>query len=318
MPVKVAIAPASSSRTSSTTRSSESGSSLSRNAPPETGGISATSSPSASARSRGRVLLVDRVEQAARLVAEVERGPHVGDAWPPRSPAATSRRARAGRRTGGHDRHPTGYAETATSCGRGATAAIRTARAYFWRGRDRPARDRVRNRGEAGLHGRRRADRARAARRVSVHARPLPRHVPRPAVDDPAVRRLRVGRGVERALPLPARARPDGALDRVRPADAARLRLRRSARARRGRPHRRRDRLARRHGDAARRHPARRGLDVDDDQRAGGAPAAPVRAGRRGAGRSRRPRCAAPCRTTSSRSTSRAGTTSSRRARRCG
>ena len=60
---------------------------------------------------------------------------------------------------------------------------------------------------------------------------PYRRHVPRPAVDDPAVRGLRLGRGVERALPLPARARADGALGRVRPADAARLRLRRSARA---------------------------------------------------------------------------------------
>ncbi len=37
---------------------------------------------------------------------------------------------------------------------------------------------------------------------------------------------------------------------------------------RRGRPHRRRDRLARRHAAAVRRHPARRGLDLDDDQRA--------------------------------------------------
>ena len=49
-------------------------------------------------------------------------------------------------------------------------------------------------------------------------------------------------------------------------------------------PHRRRDRLARRHGAAARRDPARRGLDVDDDQRARVAPAPPVRARRRAAG----------------------------------
>ena len=35
--------------------------------------------------------------------------------------------------------------------------------------------------------------------------------------------------------------------------------------------------------------PARRGLDVDDDQRAGGAPPAPLRARRRGAGRKQRP-----------------------------
>ena len=121
-------------------------------------------------------------------------------------------------------------------------------------------------------------------------------------------------RGVERALPLPARPRPDGTLGRVRPADAARLRLRRRARARRGRPHRRRDRLARRHGDPARRDPARRRLDVDDDQRAGVAAAPALRARRGRPGRRGRRRCAAPSRTTSSRSTSRAGTTSSRRA----
>ena len=83
---------------------------------------------------------------------------------------------------------------------------------------------------EARLHGRRRGARARASRRVPVHARPVPRHVPRPAVDDPPVRRLRLRGGDERALPLPARARADRPLGRVRPADAARLRLRRPAR----------------------------------------------------------------------------------------
>ena len=46
----------------------------------------------------GRVLLVHRVEQPVGLVAEVERGPDVGDARPPRSRAATSPPARAGRR----------------------------------------------------------------------------------------------------------------------------------------------------------------------------------------------------------------------------
>ena len=64
--------------------------------------------------------------------------------------------------------------------------------------------------------------------------------------------------------------------------------------------------------------PARPGLDLDDDQRAGGGPAAALRAGRRGAGR-RRPRsCAARSRTTCSRSTWRAATTSTRPSRRCG
>ena len=50
-------------------------------------------------------------------------------------------------------------------------------------------------------------------------------------------------------------------------------------------PHRRRDRLARRHGAPVRRDPARRGLDVDDDQRAGVAPPSALRARRREAGR---------------------------------
>ena len=109
--------------------------------------------------------------------------------------------------------------------------------------------------------------------------------VPRAAVDDPAVRGLRLGGGDERALPLPARARPDGPVGRVRPADAARLRLGRPARGRRGGADGRGDRLARRHGDPPRRDPARRGLDVDDDQRAGGAPAPALRARRGEAGR---------------------------------
>ena len=52
VPTNVAIAPASCEATSETTRSSDSGSSERRNAPPETGGISATSSPSASGASR--------------------------------------------------------------------------------------------------------------------------------------------------------------------------------------------------------------------------------------------------------------------------
>ena len=48
VPMNVATAPASSEATSSIAASTESGSSLRTNAPPDTGGISATSSPSAS------------------------------------------------------------------------------------------------------------------------------------------------------------------------------------------------------------------------------------------------------------------------------
>ena len=93
----------------------------------------------------------------------------------------------------------------------------------------------------------------RGARRVPLHARDLPEHVPRAAVDDAPVRRLRHGGGDQRALPLPARPRPDRAEHRVRHAQPDGPRLRRAALARRGRPRGRRDRHARRHGDAVRR-----------------------------------------------------------------
>ena len=61
----------------------------------------------------------------------------------------------------------------------------------------------------------------------------------------------------------------DRAVDGLRPADPARPGLRRPALPRRGRAHRRGDRHDRRHAHRVRRHPARPGLDLDDDQRAG-------------------------------------------------
>ena len=60
-----------------------------------------------------------------------------------------------------------------------------------------------------------------------VHPRALRHDAPRPAVDDAHVRGLRHGGRDERALPLPARAGPDGPLDGLRHADADGLRLRR-------------------------------------------------------------------------------------------
>ena len=63
------------------------------------------------------------------------------------------------------------------------------------------------------------------------------------------------------------------------------LRLRSRALARRGRPRGRRRRLARRHGDAVRRHRPRRRHRLDDDQRAGGDHARLLR--RRGGGERR-------------------------------
>ena len=56
-----------------------------------------------------------------------------------------------------------------------------------------------------------RPSRRRAARRVSLHARHPADDVPRPAVDDAAVRGLRHGRRVERALPVSARRRASAA-----------------------------------------------------------------------------------------------------------
>ena len=95
------------------------------------------------------------------------------------------------------------------------------------------------------------------------------------------------------------------------------LRLRLAALARRGRHVRRRGRHAPRHGGAVRRHPARQGHDVDDDQRPGDRPARVLRRARRQARHRRARRSAAPSRTTASRSSSRSTRGSSRRARRC-
>ena len=64
-----------------------------------------------------------------------------------------------------------------------------------------------------------------------------------------------------------ARRRPAGRLGRLRPRHPPRLRLRPSARRRRRRQGRRRDRLGRGHEDPVRRHPARPGVGVDDDER---------------------------------------------------
>ena len=66
----------------------------------------------------------------------------------------------------------------------------------------------------------------RPPRRVPVHARRAADDVPRPPLDDAHVRRLRHARADERALQVPARAGPDGPLDRLRFPDAHGLRLR--------------------------------------------------------------------------------------------
>ena len=102
---------------------------------------------------------------------------------------------------------------------------------------------------------------------LPVHAGNSPDDVPRPALDDAPVRRFRHRGRVEPPLSLPPRSGRDRPERRLRPADADRLRLRPCARGRRGGPRRRRHRLARGHGAALRRHPARPRVDLDDDQR---------------------------------------------------
>ena len=189
------------------------------------------------------------------------------------------------------------------------------------RPRRRAPLHRLRHRDQARvrLRGRRAGPRGapRRAGRVPLHARDPPGHVPRPQVDDAPVRGLRDRQGDQRALPLPDRPRLHGPVDGLRPPHPARPRLRRPALHGRGRPHRRGHRHDRRHAAGVRRHPARPGLDLDDDQRAGGRAAAALRAGRRGAGRARRGAHAARPRTTCSRSTSPAATSSTRPDRRC-
>ena len=112
--------------------------------------------------------------------------------------------------------------------------------------------------------------------------------------------------------------RADGAVDRLRPRDPPRLRQRPSARRRRCRQGRGRDRLGRGHEDPVRRHPARPDERVDDDERRGVAGARRLHRRRRGAGRRRRTSCRARSRTTSSRSSWSATPTSTRPGRRCG
>ena len=61
---------------------------------------------------------------------------------------------------------------------------------------------------------------------LPLHPGHPPRHVPRPAVDHAPVRRLRHGRGDQRALQVPARGRADRPVVRLRPAHPDGLRLR--------------------------------------------------------------------------------------------
>ena len=161
-------------------------------------------------------------------------------------------------------------------------------------------------------------NRPRLSRPVSVHARRPCVDVSQPALDHAAVRRLRHGPPDQRTLQVPARQRADRPQHRVRSADAHGPRLRRSALARRSRPARRRRRYARRHGGAVRRHRPGGGLRVDDDQRPGHHRHGVLPGQRPTTAASIGSSCAAPSRTTSSRSSTPRTRSSFRRSRRCG
>ena len=140
----------------------------------------------------------------------------------------------------------------------------------------------------------------------------------RSPVDDAHLRGPFDREAVQRAVPLEPRQGPDGAVDRLRPAHADRLRPRPRARARRGRQGRRPGRPQGRHARAARRHPAGRDEHVDDDQRDRGVAAGALHRHRRGERARPRRRSRARRRTTSSRSSWPAGPTRSRPGPRCG
>ena len=243
-----------------------------------------------------------------------------------RIPAKPARKVKAGRRTAAHK---------APAARRRAAAPPRTSGAFAAQGREWQQRfDASKKRpdvypytisgvpirpiyGPDDVRGMDLGERSRVARRVPVHARCPPDDVPRPDVHDAPVRRLRHGARDERALSLPARPRTDRAVDRVRQPDDHGLRQRSSQVARRGGQVRRGDRLAARHGDAARRHRPGRDLHVDDDQRAGLDPVSRS-TWRTPTSRGCRSRdFAARCRTTSSRSTWRRSAGASRPNPRC-
>ena len=189
-------------------------------------------------------------------------------------------------------------------------------------GTPRAVRDVVRDRGPRPLHvgrprGARRGPRPRASGRVPVHPRGPAHDVSQPLLDHAPVRGVRDRRGDQPPVPVPPGPRPDRPVGRVRPAHADGLRLGRPGGRRRGGPGRRPDQQPRRHGRPRRRPAARGGQHLDDDQRDRADPAGAVRGRGRGPGRARASGSPARPRTTSSRSTSPAAPTSSRRVRRC-
>ena len=142
--------------------------------------------------------------------------------------------------------------------------------------------------GQAVLHPRRSrgARTPRVCRRTAaLPARSVSDDVRVAAVDDPAVRRLLDGGGVQRLLPAQPRRRAERPVGRVRPRHASRLRLGQRARRRRRRQGGCRDRFGRGHEDPLRSDPARPDVGLDDHERCGAADHGVLHRRGRGAGR---------------------------------
>ena len=177
--------------------------------PPETGGMSATSSPAASARSRSAYARFTANRMPAGSSPSSSARPHVAD--DARRPEARARRfptrALAQRREQPHPHVHGGVYPPALAL----TLVARAADSVRWQ-RMATAEDRRLTDsgievkpvytaddlppGELELPGEHPFTRG-----------PVPDDVPRPPVDDAPVRGLRLGGGDERALPLPARTR---------------------------------------------------------------------------------------------------------------
>ena len=197
----------------------------------------------------GDPALID--DLTARAHRPVSGGGYAGPRWPPRRTGSTGRGPPAA--GGGHGRR-------AARRQRSPRESDRTRRAPASR------RGRLRAGGSRRLGPR---GRPRGAGRLPVHARRLPHDVPRAALDDAAVRRVRHRRRDERTLPVPAGAGPGRALGGLRHAHADGPGLRRPAERGRGRALRRGHGFAPGLRRALRRHPAREHHDLDDDQRPG-------------------------------------------------
>ena len=152
---------------------------------------------------------------------------------------------------------------------------------------------------------------------LSVHPRQFRVRLPGQDVDVPAVLGLRHRRGVQPALPLPAGPGRHRAVGGAGSADAVRLRLRRPRVRRGGRQGRCRGRHAGRRRGPVRRDPAGHDQHQLHDQRHRGHPAGVLRGRRREGGGADGRSSPAPSRTTSSRSTPRAGRGSGRQSRHC-